>query len=188
MWIIIDSKKTKKISPALVVVCTLLIVLIVLAAVAIYLFLKNPASATNEDPPQITYAPEVSGGRGIVVTPDNVEEIREQLNQPIDDAYYTTTMNVEWIFPNSNEPSTNAYVENDVMNTRTVYFDLTLADTGQLVYSSPFIPVGAKIQNFKLDAQLSVGEYKGIVTYHLVDDEFLEITTVSVSVILKVLA
>ena len=105
----------------------------------------------------------------------------------MEDGYYETRMNVEWKFPNSKTESTNAYVENSPNNKRTVYFDLTLADTNELIYSSPFIPVGVRLEKFKLDAEVPAGEYTGIVTYHLVDDDYRELTTVSVSVTLRIL-
>jgi hypothetical protein len=128
----------------------------------------------------------VAGGRGVVAVPENVEELREKAQQPVEDGYYETRMNVEWVFPGPGEPSSNAYVENSTNNKRTVYFDLVLADTNELVYSSPFIPVGAKLEKFQLDAEIPEGEYKGIVTYHLVDDDYQELTTVSVAVTLRV--
>jgi flagellar basal body-associated protein FliL len=136
--------------------------------------------------PEVVAATPVVGGRGIVAVPENVEELREKAKKPVEDGYYETRMNVEWDFPSSSEPSTNAYVENSLNNKRTVYFDLTLADTKELIYSSPFIPVGAKLEKFTLDTQLPAGEYAGIVTYHLVDDDYQELTTVSVSVTLNI--
>jgi hypothetical protein len=128
----------------------------------------------------------LSGGRGIVAMPENVDELREKAQQPIEDGYYETRMNVDWVFPSSSKPSENAYVENSENNRRTVYFDLVLADTGELVYSSPFIPIGAKLENFALDAKVPAGDHKGVVTYHLVDDDYQELTTVSVTVTLRI--
>jgi len=141
----------------------------------------------NRQPEPIVLEMSDQGGRGFVVTEDNVEEMLEQLNRPVEDGYYRTRMNVDWVFPSSSEPSTNAHVENADTNTRTVYFDLVLADTNELIYSSPFIPVGAKLENFTLDAHVPAGEHSGIVTYHLVDDDFQEISTVSVSVNLRIM-
>jgi hypothetical protein len=138
---------------------------------------------SNEPAPA---AAPTEGGRGVVAMPDNIEEIREKMRQPVEDGYYETRMNVEWEFPSSDAESTNAYVENSPNNKRTVYFDLMLADTNELIYSSPFIPVGAKLEKFKLDAKIPAGEHTGIVTYHLVDDDYRELTTVSVSVTLRI--
>jgi hypothetical protein len=130
----------------------------------------------------------VDQGRGTVITEDNVDEIREQIEnpEPIEDGYYRTIMTVEWDFPNSSAESPNAVVENADTNTRTVYFDLTLADTNELIYSSPYIPVGETLDKIKLDKEIPAGEYEGIVTYHLVDDEMNEITTTSVGVVIRI--
>jgi hypothetical protein len=95
-------------------------------------------------------------------------------------------MNTDWDFQTSQTPSHNAYVENAPQNTRMVYFDVILDDTNELVYSSPFIPVGGKLEEFALDAKLSKGDYAATVIYHLVDDDHKEITTVSVSVNLHI--
>jgi hypothetical protein len=151
---------------------------IVVAVVAFKLGAGNRDTVIKAEP--------VAGGRGVVAVPENVEELREKAQQPVEDGYYETRMNVDWVFPGPGEPSTNAYVENSTNNKRTVYFDLTLSDTNELIYSSPFIPVGAKLEKFKLDAEIPEGEYEGIVTYHLVDDEYRELTTVSVGVTLRV--
>ena len=134
-----------------------------------------------------TIASPAAGGRGIVVMPDNVEELLAQQEVPVEDGHYRSRMNTDWVFPGSGGPSANAYVENPAGNTRTVFFDLFLQDTMELVYTSPFIPVGAKLENFALDAHVPAGRYRGIVTYRLVDDNFEEITTVSVAVNLHIL-
>ena len=146
---------------------------------------NSQAELVSRPRPAITVP--AAGGRSTVVSEGNVDEIRGRLGSPIEDGYYETRMNVNWSFPSVGEPSTNAYVENSPNNTRTVYFDLTLAETGELIYSSPFIPVGAKLEGFALDAHVPAGEHSGTVTYHLVDDDHQEITTVSVAVTLNIL-
>lgn len=136
-----------------------------------------------------TETPAVSdtGGRGTVATPENIDEIRASIDEPVQDGYYNTRMNVDWNFQDSKTPSSNAMVENSERNTRTVYFDLFLDETNELIYSSPFIPVGSKLENFALDAEISKGDHTATVVYHLVDDDYQEITTVSVSVNLHIL-
>lgn len=172
---------------SMVTIMLVLAVIVVTAVIGI-LLLNRPAP--EEAVPAIAPVREVvSGtGRGTVVTSDNVDELYAQASQPIPDAYYRTRMNVDWVFPNGKTESTNAYVENATSNERTVYFDVNLADTGELVYSSPFIPVGETLERFKLDAELPKGNYSGVCTYHLVDDNHEEITTVAVSVTLEVQA
>ncbi|MDR2133382.1 MAG: hypothetical protein LBP30_08625 [Clostridiales Family XIII bacterium] len=48
--------------------------------------------ATRPEPTIVT--PE-TGGRGTVVTPENVDEIREKIEEPVQDGYYRTRMNVD---------------------------------------------------------------------------------------------
>ena len=126
------------------------------------------------------------GGRGTLVTSENVDEILEEMNKPIEDASYTVRMNSDWDFPSGKTKSTNAFVANGTDNKRTVYFDIVLDDTNELVYSSPFMPVGTDISKFALDVELGKGIYYATVVYHLVDDDLKEITTASVSVTLNV--
>jgi hypothetical protein len=168
--------KNKRVLTIAGIVAAVAVIIVVVGIVAFRLGSGSNGPVSTAEP--------VIGGRGVVAVSENVEELREKANQPVEDGYYETRMNVEWKFPSSYEPSTNAYVENSTNNKRTVYFDLTLADTKELIYSSPFIPIGAKLEKFALDSELPAGEYAGIVTYHLVDDEYQELTTVSVSVTL----
>jgi type II secretory pathway pseudopilin PulG len=157
-------------------------VVIVIAAVAIAAFYIGSSRQAD----QAVVQPSTAGGRGTVATSENVKDLQAEASKPVEDGYYESKMNTDWDFPSGTQPSTNAYVENSVNNKRTVYFDLTLADTKELVYSSPYIPVGAKLDKFKLDKALPAGKYAGVVTYHLVDDNHQELTTVSVSVNLTI--
>ena len=129
---------------------------------------------------------EISDGRATFVRPDNVEEVRQKLSQPIPDAYYTTSMTIDWYFDNGKAVSTSSYVENAKENTRTVYFDVTLED-GELIYSSPYLPVGERIEQLTLNRDLDAGDYPAVCTYFLVDDDHKVITSVSVAITIHVL-
>jgi hypothetical protein len=129
-----------------------------------------------------------TGGVGTVATIDNVDAIRQKLSEPVEDGYYETRMNVEWVFPTWDTPSSNAYVANAESNKRTVYFTVLRADTQAQLYSSPDIPVGSQLTDFALDEELAAGEYPAVVVYHLLDDNGVELTNVSVAVTLRVLS
>jgi len=177
----VDSRKMSS-GKLIAIISAVLGVVIIAALVVIIVILlgdKNKPAVAVTGP---------TGGRGTIVTLENVDAIREELSKPVEDGYYETRMNVDWVFDTAKTPSKNAYVENPTSNTRTVYFDLSLADTGELVYSSPYIPVGGKLTDFALDTDLDAGDYSAIVTYHLVDDDNNELTTVSVSVKLQIRA
>ncbi len=146
-------------------------VVVILGLIATIVYLVLPKDSDKKD------------NRPTVVTEQNVEEVIEAMDKPVTDGYYEVSMNTKWTFDGG---SSNAFVENATSNTRTVYFDVTLADTGELVYSSPYIPVGSKIENFALDAKLNPGAYNGIVTYHLVDDNHEEVSNLAVTVSFQV--
>lgn len=146
------------------------LVIIGLVATIIYLLQKDDGKDTKKNRPT-------------VATEENIKEIVNAMEEPVPDGSYEITMNTEWNFHGN---SSNAYVANSTNNTRTVYFDVTLADTGELVYSSPFLPVGTQVKGFSLDTKLDAGSYNGIVTYNLVDDNEEVVSSLSVTVTFQV--
>lgn len=146
-------------------------------SIALVVLMQSPGSGQESKP---------KDGRATFVSKENLDEVKEQLAQPVEDADYTTSMTIDWNFYDGKSVSTNAYVENAIENQRTVYFDVNLTSTGELVYSSPYLPVGEKMEGIALDKQLSKGDYPAILTYHLVDDNHEEITTVSVAITLHI--
>lgn len=123
--------------------------------------------------------------REVLVTEENVEDIIQQMEEDdyVPQGYYTVTQNYEWHFPSGDAKSTDAHVENLVENTNDVYFDLFLADDlDNPIYSSPVIPLGAVLEDFKLDTKLKAGTYDCIMVYHLVDENQKSLSTVSMTV------
>lgn len=124
-----------------------------------------------------------------VVTPDNVEEIISQLDEqeytPI--GSYEVKMNTNWIFPDGESPSSNAYVENSVNNRNTVFFTIALdTDPDTDIYDSPFIEPGSYMESVQLDGDLDAGVYEAVLTYHLVDEQEEEISQVSIGITLTI--
>lgn len=111
-------------------------------------------------------------GRNVIVTPENVDEILDNLkDQKVQTGQYEVTMNSDWQFKDGKSASTNAYVENAASNTNDVYFDIVRSDTGKTILKSPIIPVGSHLENITLDTDLDAGDYKCVMTYHLLDDK-----------------
>lgn len=158
----------------LLIIIGVSVVIVAMAVVIIYLLTR---------PDDIAETAATKDERPTVVSQGNAEEIKEAMDEPVEDGYYEVSMNTNWTF---NGDTSDAFVENSKNNTRTVYFDVFRSDTNELVYSSPYIPVGEKIQNFVLDADLEPGDYKGTVTYHLVDDNQEEVSNLSVAVTFQV--
>lgn len=154
-------------------VAIIVIVILLVIAIAVILFiLLRPKEA-----------PESIDARGTLVTKNNVDEITIN-TEPIEDGYFETSMTINWHFDGTE--SEDAYVANVAENTRTVYFDLNLADTGETIYSSPYIPVGSEMSGLVLDKKLEPGTYETIMVYHLVDDDHNEKSKVSVALTIYV--
>ena len=128
-----------------------------------------------------------TGMRGTVVTEENLDTVREEIARPLEDASYNAVMTNEWTFQRWDRPSRNAYVENSRRNTRTVFFDVFLDSTNELIYESPYLYVGDHINNIALDTEVPAGEYTATLIYYLVDDEFEVITYVPVMIWLNIL-
>lgn len=158
--------KKKKIQVTITVV-----VFSLLIAVIIYLLFFKDKDNNDKDT------------RPMVVTEDNVDDVINAMDKPVKDGYYDVTMSTKWVFDGN---SSDAYVENSKSNTRTVYFDVNLSDTKELVYSSPYIPVGKKMKGFALKSKLAPGAYDAYVTYHLVDDNNKEVSSLSVNITFQV--
>ena len=168
------SKTGKKVSVSVIVAIVAVIIVLLLAIVLVYMFTKE------DEKPEL-------GGRATIVTEDNVDNIIASMNERNTDASYTVTMTNEWTFENGQASAENFYVKNTENNSRTVYFDLVLYDTDEVIYSSPYIPVGEAMNTFTLDKDLDAGDYNVIMVYHLVDDNRAELTAVSVAVVIHIL-
>lgn len=173
-----STKKNNRL-PVILVAITAMIVIVALLVVII-LLLKREPEVVESGPTPPGYV------RGTVITEDNVDEVLAQEAEPVVAGYYNCTMNVEWHFEDSSKVSYDAYVLNSTINTHTVYFDVNLEETGELVYSSPYIPVGLELDEIQLTSELEAGIYPVIVTYHLVDEDNNELSTVAVTVTLYI--
>lgn len=161
-----DSRKGGKIAIAVCVV-----VIVALLGVVVYLLLGK-----KEEPVR----------RNVVVNEDNVDELLEQLEDPVPAGSYEVKMNSTWNFASGDAPSDNAYVENAEANTNSVYFDVTRTDTEETIFESPILPVGSHLENITLDSKLAAGTYDCLVTYHLLDENDESISTVKLTLTINV--
>lgn len=169
-----DGGAKKKPSTSTIIAIVAVIVILILVAVIVYILFGK------KDEPDVQ-------GKATFITEENAQDIIESANQPTEDSAYTATMTNEWTFENGKASAENFYVKNTENNSRTVYFDLALDDTGEVIYSSPYLEVGAEMNAMTLDKDLEAGDYRAIMTYHLVDDEQEELTTVAVAVVIHIL-
>lgn len=99
---------------------------------------------------------------------------------------YQAVMSVEWTFADGTAISEDAYVENSTKNQNDVYFDVKL-ESGEMVYTSQVIKVGTRLDGIQLEKDLSAGEYKAVVTYHLLGTDGQEKATAAIEIIIKIL-
>ena len=145
-----------------------------LAVVAITIVSVSAFTSSNNEP--------LSGEPNRIVTPDNIEEIIESMeDKKVTAGSYNVRMNPTWTFKNGKAASEDAYVENAVTNNNDVRVTITLNDTEELIYTSPIIPLGSRLADIVLDKDLPAGSYDCIITYHLLDDKGEDVSTVNLN-------
>lgn len=141
-----DKSKGKKI------LIGVLMVVIVVMGVVIYILLNKPQEKVKRN---------TSAGLAV----DDVDD-------KIANATFTTDMNMIWTFPSGSKVSNNAQIGNSTSNLYDCYFEIYLDDEEQtLLYSSPVLPVGKRLDKLELDQVLEDGTHDAICTFHLLDDE-----------------
>lgn len=163
-----EKKAEKNKSKWKIVIIALLILVIIGMGIAIYLLLNKPE-------------PKRDISEGLVVD-GNIDE-------KASNARFTTDMNMIWTFPSGSTISNNAEIGNSASNMYECYFEVYLDDEAQtLLYSSPVLPVGKKLDKLELNQVLPDGSYDAVCTYHILDDEDpeKELGTVSFAVSLMV--
>lgn len=166
-----DEKSGKKGKGGKIALAVCLVVIIVLLGVVVFLLFRGQ----DEEEPR---------RRNVVVNEDNVDEVLESLAEDgyVPAGYYEVIMNSTWNFTSGDVPSENAYVENATTNTNPVYFDVVRQDTGETVYESPILPVGSHLEDIVLDTVLEAGTYDCLLTYHLLDEEEQDVSTLQMTV------
>lgn len=159
------------------VVC--IFAIIILLALVVYLLITRNQNEGKDDGVI---------NRNVVVNEENVEEILQELDEieAIPPGYYEAIMNSTWYFASGDAESDNAYVKNAETNTNSVYFDVERADTGEVVYESPIIPVGSHLENIALGSDLEDGTYDCILTYHMLDEDNRSTSTLKMTLTLVI--
>lgn len=139
----IKSKKKKKIS-------IVIIVLILVIAAAVIYFLTHRGEAMNEG---------------------NYKQIMEEMSDRVSEGYFETYMNNQWTFADGTSETKDAVLGNSPNNAKPIRCEVVLDDTGEKVFSTDVIPVGAELPPFKLDVDLDAGTYEATCNVFLLDEE-----------------
>lgn len=120
------------------------------------------------------------------VDENNAEEVMDEMSKKVSEGMFECKMTTSWTFDDGKSESPNAYVANVENNLYTLYFDVYEESTNELLYSSPMLPVGTELKNFKLDKELAAGEYDAVVMYTMVDENLEEVSSVGFKVTISV--
>ena len=171
-----SEQENKKQTGKGILVIGVIAIVVVAALIGVIIFLLVKQRAPKEELPK----------RQVLVTEDNVEEVVEEIQEleeikKVAPGYYTVTMFTTWHFKDGSEASYDGYVINVENNTNDVYFDIVMAeDESQILYSSPIIPIGGRLNEIKLNRDLDAGTYDTVCIYHLVDEEQNDLSEVRV--------
>lgn len=175
-----NSKAEKKGGGQKGIIIVFIVIILILLGVVIALAVQSSKNANSGN--NAKSESETETKRNVVVNEENVEEVIKDLSneEVVQPGYYEVTMNGTWEFKDGKSTSDNAYVKNVVTNSNDVYFDVTLAETDELIYSSPVIPRGSYLENITLNKELSAGTYDCVCTYHLVDENQKTLSTLKI--------
>lgn len=186
------SGKKKESNAAVIVIVILVTVIVVLGIVVACLLLlgkKDKAETEDNNSAAVatTTAPrEVANSARFVLDEQSAENAMEEMRQEVEEGMFECSMSTEWTFEDGNSESRDAYVANSSNNTHPIYFDVVLDGSEEVIYSSPVIPVGGELTNFKLDTPLSAGNYKAICKYSLLKDEESQEVTSSANFVVRI--
>lgn len=175
-----EQKQKKQRKGGLVLFAIALVVIALLLGFIAYLLLTSRNAAQEGE------------RRNVLITPENVESVVEEMKESQEPettapGYYTVTMNPSWHFVSGSEPSDDAAVVNAETNTNDVYFDVVLAENEEkVIYQSPVIPIGGRLEDIALDEPLDAGSHECVVIYHLVDGEQNTLSTLRVALTIVV--
>ena len=111
------------------------------------------------------------------------EEIVAALNRQVQDSMITMAINPE---PTFRDGQGNLMIHNDETNQGPIVVEIRRNDTDELLYTSPMIPLGKRINSGTLDVELPAGNYPCTAYFHYVDDSGQILGTGGVSVTLHI--
>ncbi len=129
-------------------VIAIIVILLVIAAVIIW-FLTRPKG----------------------ITEGNYKRIMDEMEDEVKEGYFETYMNSEWTFPDGTSETTDAILGNSPNNRKPIRCEVVLVDTGEVVFKTDVIPVGAELPPFKLDVDLEPGTYEAVCMVYLMNEE-----------------
>ncbi len=121
---------------------------------------KKPVTTVSEE--------RLGDGSGIVITEDNLGSAKDVVNKA-ENGQIVIKMTGNWLFTDGCTKS-NAYIGNSEYNSFPLKFVITMADTNEVLMTSPEVPVGSCIKEFPLSVKLDPGTYSVVVSHQKIID------------------
>jgi cytoskeletal protein RodZ len=99
-------------------------------------------------------------------------EIQEELNRVVEEGMFHISINTDPVFADGKSEG-SLEIENVPGNQYLMRVEITLDDTGELVYSTRYIEPDYHIQKAALDVELEKGEYPATAVFYAYDPESL---------------
>ncbi|WP_029232410.1 hypothetical protein [Butyrivibrio sp. VCB2006] len=167
------SDSNQKSNKGLIIILILLfIIVIVLVAVIAFLLGRNGNSGNDDSAARASVATrQVEESARVILDEESADKVMEEMRKEVAEGMFECQMSMTWTFDDGKSESRDAYVGNSENNQFPLYFDVYLEDTGELLYSSPVLPVGTNLTNIKLDKELPAGNHRAKVMYTIIRDE-----------------
>lgn len=180
-----NQKKSvgKKRRNAVIIIVVAFLILLTALITCIVLLLTRQKEEPTQEPQSAPRSTVLDRG---FVDEDNAGDIMDEMTDKVSKGMFECKMTTAWTFDDGKSASPNAYVANVENNLYTLYFDVYEESTNELLYSSPMLPVGTELKNFKLDKELAAGEYDAVVMYTMVDENLEEVSSVGFKVTISV--
>ncbi len=173
----------KKRRNVIIMIVVAFVVLVAALVTCIVLLLTKQKEEPMQESQSVTRSTVLDRG---FVDEDNAGDVIDEMTEKVSKGMFECKMTTAWTFDDGKSTSPNAYVANVENNLYTLYFDVYEESTNELLYSSPMLPVGTELKNFKLDKELAAGEYDAVVMYTMVDENLEEVSSVGFKVTISV--
>lgn len=148
------NKKTK-----IIIACICIVALLAVgAAVAMFVMMMN-----KEDTPQDNGVYTMDEG--------NYQQIMDDMSEQVQEGYFETYMTTDWVFPDGSSEASDAMLGNSPNNTKPIRCELLLDETGEKLFETNVIPVGALVSPIKLNKDLDAGTYDATCMIYLMNEK-----------------
>lgn len=177
-----QTEKNKLTSTQKILIIGMIVLILIVSGFGIALLLKPAAPAASDDQSDTV---ETTGN--VIMDDDNFENVIADMQRKAKEGNFRVKMNMAWTFPDGASASPDAYVANSEANHGPVTFQVLLEDTGEVIYTSPELPLGSKVADITLTKDLEPGTYNCICQYQLFTEDKKENGKVAIALTINVL-